>query len=91
METKPAEKQDVDVLKSIIHEVASDIHLGIKIGEGGITKEDLQHVPAVIERVKAILLLSQKIAEAKAEIGDIDGSEVGELLIAAWAELQAKA
>jgi hypothetical protein len=86
-----AEKKDVSVIKEVIHEVAQDIKLGILIGKDGVTKEDLVHVPAVIDRVKAIITLAQKISEIKAEASDIDASEVGEILLAIWSETQAKA
>lgn len=85
-----AEKQDVDKLKLIMKEVDSIIELGIEIGKGGVGKEDVIHIPAVIEKVRAIIELSQHFAEAKAEFKDIDASEVGELLIAAWSEVQDK-
>lgn len=81
-------KQDVDVLKSIIHEVATDIKLGIEIGEGGITKEDLKYIPKVQERVKAIIELAKKIKEAEEEIKDIDASEAVELIVATWDEIK---
>lgn len=84
------EKQDVSVLKEIMAELDSCIELGIEVGKGGVGKEDLVHVPKVIERVKAIIALAPKLEEAKAELKDIDAPEVGELLVAAWSELQDK-
>lgn len=84
------EKVGVEVLKEIMKEVDAGVELGIEIGKGGVGKEDLVHVPAVIERVKAIIALASKLEQAKAELKDIDAPEVGELLVAAWSELQDK-
>lgn len=84
------EKQDVSVLKEILAEVDACVELGIEIGKGGVGKEDVVHVPALIERVKSLIALAPKLEEAKAELKDIDAPEVGELLVAAWAELQDK-
>jgi pentose-5-phosphate-3-epimerase len=84
------EKVGVEVLKEVLKEVDAVIELGIEIGKGGLGKEDIVHVPAVIERVKAMIKLAGKAEQAKAELGDIDAAEVGELLAAAWSELQDK-
>lgn len=90
MQTEATEKQDVDKIKKIMTEIDAIVELGIKIGEGGLKKDDVVHVPALIERVKAIIELAPHLEEAKAEFKDIDASEVGELLVHAWAEVQDK-
>jgi hypothetical protein len=91
MQNAEVEKQDVDKIKKIMTEVDAIIELGIKIGQDGVNKSDLAHVPAVIEKVKALIELAPHFEEAKAEFKDIDANEVGELLIHAWSEFQDKA
>lgn len=84
------EKKGIEVLKAVLKEVDSVIELGIEIGKGGVGKEDIVHVPAVIERVKSLIALASKFEEAKAEIKDIDVAEAGELIAVAWSEIQDK-
>lgn len=82
------EKLGVDLLEKAIKIVVSDIKLGQEIAKGGVGAEDVVHIPALIEAVKAILELAGHSKEALAQAKDIDASEVGVLLMAAWSGYQ---
>lgn len=83
-----SEKKGIEALKKIASELDAAIELGIEIGKGGVGKEDVVHIPKVVERVKAIVALIPELKEAEAELKDIDLSEGIELAIHAAKELQ---
>jgi hypothetical protein len=84
------EKKGTELLKKVIKVVVNDAKLGAKIAEGGITKEDIVHVPALIKSVQEIIELIGAAPEVVAEAKDLDAMEVGELLMAAWSDATAK-
>jgi hypothetical protein len=84
------EKKGTELLKKVIQVVVKDAKLGAKIAEGGITKEDIVHVPALIKSVQEIIELIGAAPEVVAEAKDLDAIEVGELLMVAWSDATAK-
>jgi C4-type Zn-finger protein len=82
------EKKGIEALKKIASELDAAIELGIEIGKGGVGKEDVVHIPAIVERVKAIVALIPELKEAEEELKDIDLSEGIELAIHAAKEIQ---
>jgi hypothetical protein len=82
------EKKGIEALKKIMAEIDSDIELGIEIGKGGLNKDDIAHVPKLVERVKAIVALIPELKEAEAELKDLDLAEGVELAIQAVKEIQ---
>lgn len=82
------EKKGIEALKKIASELDAAIELGIKIGKDGVGKEDVVHIPAVVERVKAIVALIPELKDAEEELKDLDLSEGIELAIHAAKEIQ---
>lgn len=82
------EKKGIQALKKIMAELDANVELGIEVGKGGLNKEDVIHVPKLIERVKAIIALIPELKEAEAELKDLDLNEGLELAIQAVKEIQ---
>jgi hypothetical protein len=82
------EKKGIEALKKIASELDAAIELGIEIGKGGVGKDDVVHIPAIVERVKAIVALIPELKDAEAELKDIDLSEGIELAIQVAKEIQ---
>ena len=79
-----SEKKDVELIKKVIAVVVKNIKLGKEIAKDGVSASDIGHIPDVIECVKDVISLIEKSKEIADEAKDIDASEIGVLLLAAW-------
>ncbi len=82
------EKKGIEALKKLASEVDACIELGIEIGKGGVSKEDVIYLPKVVEKVQAIVALIPVMKEAEAEIKELDLAKAIELAIHVAKEVQ---
>lgn len=69
-----------ELLKKLAKAIDDCVETGEKIFEGGITADDVMHLPAFVAPAKDIYEVIKQIKELGEEAKDLDWKELGEII-----------